>query len=168
LAEFGGGNSCFHNAILQNCDIKSYTIYDNNDIGIEKFKKKYGLDGISKAKKCDLLNSEILEKNKYDIVISIGLIEHFDKKGTNLVVKKHFDAVKSGGIVIITAPTPTFLYNIIRKSAEILGIWKFYDERPLESKEMKDCVKEFGEILSEKILWSTGLTQYAMVVKANA
>ena len=41
LAEFGGGNSCFHDKIIQKCNIRSYTIYDNNSIGIRKFKDKY-------------------------------------------------------------------------------------------------------------------------------
>lgn len=165
LAEFGGGNSCFHEAIINKCNIDTYTIYDNNDIGVRKFQENYEQNGISKAINLDLLNSEVHEINKYDIVISVGLIEHFDKIGTKTIVKKHFDAVKSGGIVIITAPTPTILYNIIRKSAEILNVWAFHDERPLKPIEMHNSVLGLGEIVDKKLLWAIGLTQYALVVR---
>ena len=167
LAEFGGGNSCFHDAILESCNILTYTIYDNNAVGIKKFKEKYFSNHISEAIESDLLKKEIVEKNKYDIVMSVGLIEHFDEIGTKEIVKKHFDAVKSGGIVIITAPTPTMLYKIIRKSAESLHVWTFHDERPLKPDEMKKSVEGLGKIVNEKLLWAIGLTQYALVVKAN-
>ena len=167
LAEFGGGNSCFHDAVIEKCNIASYTIYDNNEVGISKFDEKYNYNGISKSINCDLLNNEIVNSHQYDLVYSVGLIEHFDKEGTKNIVKKHFDAVKPGGIVIITAPTPTYLYKLIRSCAELCGVWKFHDERALSREEMHSCVIDYGDIVSEKLLWAIGLTQYAIVVKAK-
>lgn len=167
IAEFGGGNSCFHDAIITECPVNSYTIYDNNDVGVKKFEGKYSSNDISKAINCNLLNDEIIEIKSYDIVFSVGLIEHFDSRGTENVVKKHFDAVKSGGTVIITAPTPTPLYNMIRKSSEYLNLWKFHDERPLLQSEMHQCVQNYGTIVNKKLLWAIGLTQYALVIKAK-
>ncbi len=168
LAEFGGGNSCFHEAIVNDCNINSYTIYDNNDVGVKKFIDNYSSNNISNAIHCDLLNSEVLEKKKYDIVMSVGLIEHFDEIGTKNIVSKHFDAVKENGIVIITAPTPTFLYNTIRGIVELFGAWKFHDERPLTIDEIKRSVEKLGDIIDIKLLWVIGLTQYAIVVKSNS
>lgn len=165
LAEFGGGNSCFHDEIIDKCNIDTYTIYDNNDIGVKKFEEKYASNNLSQAINCDLLNSDVKELGKYDIVMSIGLIEHFDETETKAIVKKHFDAVKPGGIVIITAPTPTLLYNIIRKSAELLNIWAFHDERPLTPIEMYSSIDGLGKIENEKLLCAIGLTQYALVVR---
>jgi 2-polyprenyl-3-methyl-5-hydroxy-6-metoxy-1,4-benzoquinol methylase len=167
IAEFGGGNSCFHEAIIKEANINTYTIYDNNDTGVKKFEENYGRNNISKAINCDLLNAEVAEKDTYDIVMSVGLIEHFDENGTKIIVKKHFDAVKSGGIVIITAPTPTLLYNTIRSAAELFGAWKFHDERPLLPTEMYKAVEGLGEVIDEKLLWAIGLTQYALVVKKH-
>ncbi len=166
IAEFGGGNSCFHDAILEQCLVKSYTIFDNNTVGVKKFKEKYSANNVSKAVNCNLLSEDVKESRSHDIVFSVGLIEHFDQVGTQEVVKKHFDAVKPGGVVILTAPTSTLLYNVIRKSAEAMNIWKFHDERALKPQEMYDCVNRFGNIIDEKMLWAIGLTQYALVVKS--
>tara|TARA_R110000868_G_scaffold125077_2_gene330607 strand:+ start:36039 stop:36575 length:537 start_codon:yes stop_codon:yes gene_type:complete len=167
IAEFGGGNSCFHDGVLSSCKVAKYVIYDNNDIGVKKFHEKYKKNKTSSAINCDLLSSDVEEKNEYDIVFSVGLIEHFDEAGTAELIKKHFDAVKPGGIVIITAPTPTILYRVIRCAAECLGVWRFHDERPLFKQEVHYQVEKFGEILNQKLLWAVGLTQYAVVARKN-
>ncbi len=39
-----------------------------------------------------------------DVTFSVGLIEYFNKKGTSRVISCHFEATKTGGIVIITSP----------------------------------------------------------------
>lgn len=41
-------------------------------------------------------------KKKYDLVFSLGFIEHFDNPEE--IVKKHIDLVKKGGVVIIEIP----------------------------------------------------------------
>jgi cyclopropane fatty-acyl-phospholipid synthase-like methyltransferase len=165
IAEFGGGNSCFHDAIMSDCSVDSYTIFDNNQLSINLFNDKYKHCEKSLGVQCDLLLADFTEE--YDLVFSVGLVEHFDTMGTSTIIKKHFQAVKKGGIVIITAPTPTFLYRFIRKFAEVLGIWKFPDERPITKREMYNNVLKLGSVLKEKTLWILGLTQLALVIKKD-
>ena len=64
--------------------------------------------------------------------------------------------------------TISLLYKVIRKGAEFLGAWKFFDERPLSPEEMRENICLLGKIVEEKLLWSVGLTQYAIVVKKRA
>ena len=55
-----------------------------------------------------------------------------------VISPNHFSygILKKDGITIISFPTPTFLYRITRKICEIIGIWFFHDERPLEFEEV--------------------------------
>jgi hypothetical protein len=40
IAELGGGDSCFFESIIKYFNISEYIIYDNNIVGIDKFKNK--------------------------------------------------------------------------------------------------------------------------------
>ena len=80
----------------------------------------------------------------YDIVFSVGLIEHFDPAGTARVVAAHFDYLRPGGTAIITFPTPTWLYRVVRGLAEMTNNWIFHDERPLRLPEFERAVAGLG------------------------
>ena len=160
ITELGGGDSCFYHSFRQHYPNAFYLVIDNSTCGIDKFLKK------SSTKNCSAIQADILTDitlPKSDIVYSVGLIEHFDKTGTAKLIKAHFDAVEPDGIVLITYPTPTFLYRFIRKSAEILGIWRFPDERPLILDEVKREMEKHGIILYSMINWYIGLTQQIVV-----
>jgi len=101
------------------------------------------------------------------VVYSVGLIEHFDPEGTREVARRHFSCVKEGGIVIITAPTPTWLYRITRGAAEQIGVWKFPDERPLSPGEILAAGEGLGSPLGSSTLWPLVLTQQAVVWRAR-
>jgi cyclopropane fatty-acyl-phospholipid synthase-like methyltransferase len=98
-----------------------------------------------------------------DVVFSVGLIEHFTPEGTRDVARRHFSCVKDGGIVIITAPTPTWLYRMTRGAAEQIGVWQFPDERPLFPKEILASGEGLGSPLLSRTLWPLVLTQQAVV-----
>ena len=52
-------------------------------------------------------------------------------------------------------PTPTIFYRIFRTGAEVLGLWKFPDERPVPQARLTALMQEEGlEVLYEKTLWS--------------
>jgi len=48
---------------------------------------------------------------------------------------------------------------------ELLGLWKFHDERPLNFPEVLSAVQERAEVLATKTLWPLGLTQGAVVAR---
>jgi cyclopropane fatty-acyl-phospholipid synthase-like methyltransferase len=102
-----------------------------------------------------------------DVVFSVGLIEHFTPEGTRDVARRHFECVKHGGIVIITAPTPSWLYRMTRSAAERLGIWQFPDERPLLPQEILRAGEGLGTPLRSSTLWPLVLTQQAIIWRAD-
>ena len=163
LCELGGANSCFYEGIKREFNPALYHIIDNNKLGLKKFRERLGND-----KSVALSNQNVLDLKQtptFDMVFSVGLIEHFSVEDTKKAIAAHFRLLKPQGIAVISFPTPTFLYRITRFLAQLLGLWIFHDERPLRMDEVKHAFDEFGIILFDKIIWSIILTQRIMVVR---
>lgn len=165
IAELGGANSCFYEIINRNIHPTEYLIVDNNMTGLQKTTERLHAKNIS-IKNEDILNPNI-PAEKFDIVFSVGLIEHFQEEDTGKCIARHFDYLKNNGICIITFPTPTWLYRLTRRCAELLGLWIFYDERPLLTGEVIAQVNKYGLIKHKSITWPIFLTQGVIVSVKN-
>ena len=169
ICELGGANSSFFSALRTQYPDATYTIIDNNQRGLDLFRERYSDDKNIVLLNEDVLNLEQRANNivsTADIVFSIGLIEHFDVEGTARAIAAHFLHVRPGGIVLITFPTPTWLYVAARTVAEAARAWRFPDERPLSLQEViQECAKH-GEILHTTINWPIIFTQGIVVVRA--
>jgi SAM-dependent methyltransferase len=164
ILEIGGANSCFIDQILEQVEPASYGVLDNNRLGIDLLKSRYPHDDRVSIGLGNALSMPAPER-LYDIVFSVGLIEHFDPPETAKVIASHFNYLRPGGTAIITFPTPTWLYRAVRKLAERTNNWIFHDERPLGLAEFERAVTGLGEIKSARILWPLILTQYCVVVR---
>jgi putative flippase GtrA/SAM-dependent methyltransferase len=165
IIELGGGDSCFYACFHRVFPEARYTIIDKNKEGITRFFQKNEGKNV-RAVMADLLAGPV-SAEKADLVFSVGLIEHFSTADTAKCIRAHFDLVKPGGYVLITYPSPTTLYNIIRRAAEALKIWAFPDERPLTSRETIPLFSRYGAVLQRKMNWWIGLTQEIVLVKAQ-
>ena len=166
LVELGGGNSCFAEAVCNEAMIQRYDVIDNNELSISLFKQKK-----LNAKEYEGILENVLEGNvparQYDFVYSVGLIEHFTKQQRDIVIKSHFNHCKEGGMVMISFPTPTLKYRMVRKFMEVLKVWNFWDEVPLVFEDVKDAFEENGIIKSVQINKALPLTQMVVVVEKN-
>ena len=161
IVEFGGGDSCFYEKFHKSFPGVKYIVIDNSTVGIAKFYEKAGADAEAICR--DIFDP--FDDWLGDIVYSVGLIEHFDPVLTAACIRSHFQAVRPGGIVLLSYPTPTPLYRIIRLVAEFLKIWKFVDERPLLYVEVAAEVGKYGQVLWHGINWSIGLTQEIVIAR---
>ena len=59
----------------------------------------------------------------------------------------------------------TRMYRVARGAIEMLGLWKFPDERPLPIDEVLRLVRERGQVIHEKMLWPVVFTQALFVVR---
>jgi cyclopropane fatty-acyl-phospholipid synthase-like methyltransferase len=167
ILEFGGANSCFIDQILEEVAPARYDVIDSNQLGLDLLHSRYAGDDRVSVSLGDVLTPS--EPGRlYDIVFSVGLIEHFDPAGTAKAVAAHFRYLRPGGTAIITFPTPTWLYRSVRGLAEITNNWIFHDERPLRLPEFERAVAGLGEIKSARILWPLILTQYCVEVRKFA
>jgi len=166
IVELGGANSCFLDALLGAVQCAQYEIVDTNRYGLSLLQDKVRASRIRIVlRNEDVLSLRAGPNPDADVVFSVGLIEHFDREGTHRAVQAHFDLLRTGGIAIITFPTPTFLYTASRRCIEALGRWQFHDERPLRFAEVYGAAKEQGCLLYSKILWPLFLTQGLVVVR---
>lgn len=165
MVEVGGANSCFLDAILKEIRPARYTVIDRNRYGLSLLAGRLGTNSVVELREADVLSLKPAATE--DAVMSIGLIEHFTPPGTRAAIDAHFQLLRPGGHAILTFPTPTLLYRLTRGVAELLGIWRFPDERPLEREEVAAVVETHGEIVFEKLLWPLVLTQRLMVVRKS-
>lgn len=164
ICELGGANSCFADALVESLPVASYHIIDSNQFGISLLEKKYGSNGVVSWECADVMDA-VNPQRLFDIVYSVGLIEHFDIERTAIAVSRHFELVKPAGIVVITFPTPTWLYRVSRGSIEAVRQWQFPDERPLGFEEVRNAISPHGKIVREFINWPIILTQGVVVAR---
>jgi glycosyltransferase involved in cell wall biosynthesis len=166
IYELGGGNSYFFSKLRAKHPNVRYVVLDNNQHGLDMFSKQYADD-----KNIQAVNDDVLEPKTVltpaDVVFSIGLIEHFSTQGTAKAIQTHFSCVKPGSLVIITFPTPTWLYVIARRITEAVGAWRFPDERPLLMGEVLSEVEKYGKVVHTSINWPIVFTQGVVAVLAK-
>lgn len=157
VVEWGGANSCFIDPIYRALRPARYTVADSNRLGLDLLESRGELYlGLETLQDDVLQPSRLLQA---DIVFSVGLIEHFDTAGTARAIRTHFDSAREGGLVVISFPTPTWLYLTTRWLAERLDLWIFHDERPLRFAEVKREMSRHGDFVGCDLIWPIFLTQ---------
>lgn len=157
-AELGGGGSCFMEAVLERLPVERYHVVDTSPAGLERSAQIAGDRPVSLHQQ-DVLAGLPELAGRMDLVLSVGLIEHFDPPGTARAVDAHFDLLRPGGLAVLSYPTPTLPYRLVRGAAEMIGTWKFPDERPLRAAEVLPSIARHGQVLMRRILWPIVLTQ---------
>lgn len=165
ICELGGGNSCFFSGLRAKYPDAAYAIIDNNQRGLAIFRERHGDDEAVEVINDDVINSTS-SVAPADLVISVGLIEHFGRQDTARAIHAHFVRAKPGALVIITFPTPTWLYVVARFLTELAGAWRFPDERPLPLNEVVTEVRRHGDVLDVSINWPVVYTQGIVVARA--
>lgn len=127
----------------------SVTLIDFNEKVLENAKKIYGLYGCE----ANFVKANCLEppadklKGVFDIVISLGLAEHFIEKGRERCIAFHEQIACSGGLVYIGVPNRLSLfYWIVRLFRQLIGIWRISLEVPFSNTELKTYAKKVGFI----------------------
>lgn len=163
LAELGGANSCFFDAVQEAIHPRCYLVVDSNRLGLQRMQERLGARPDVSYRCEDVLQLRL--ERPVDLVFSVGLVEHFDPEGTRLVVDAHLRALRPGGVCIIAFPTPTWLYRATRGVAELAGRWEFPDERPLLREEVAATLRRASDLLDGSIVWPIFLTQQFLVAR---
>lgn len=168
ICELGGANSCFIQILCQGLLVERYHVIDSCSHGLQLLHKKRPQAHVQLSWEMgDVLLPQPSAAMPFDLVFSVGLIEHFDKAGTRHAIAAHFAKVRPGGLVLITFPTPTLVYRCLRALAERLGQWKFPDERPLQQVEVRECCRAHGQVLHESLNYGAIFTQAYVLVRAK-
>jgi hypothetical protein len=165
VCEIGGANSCFVEALCKELPVRHYHVMDLNAFGLSLLARKEVRTRLT-FEHSDILSSHPISE-QFDVVFSVGLVEHFDTTGTQKAIQGHFERCRAGGIVLIAFPTPTCIYRATRRMAEIAGMWAFPDERPLLLEEVTSYCGQRGDIIHSSINWAILLTQGYVMVRAR-
>ena len=131
LSHAGGGE-----AIEIGCGTGNYMVYINKEFG-------YWIDGLDYSdnmayvranllyngiQDAELFNGDFFEfmpAKKYDLVLSGGFAEHFDDY--ELVVRRHAEWAKPGGLVVIIVPNLTHIHRLLCGlfAPEVLRVHRF-------------------------------------------
>ena len=94
----------------------------------------------------DLFSLDLDER--YDIVHSQGLLEHYTPEEQRQLIRLHRDLLAPGGIAIILVPTTSLTYRFWRGLLERLNQWIYSDEVALSREEFVRQLEDSGlEIL---------------------
>jgi len=106
------------------------TLVDTSGIALAYAESKFRLKGLSPV----LIKKNVLKLNldqKFDLVHSHGLLEHFPETTQEKVFHNHAIHVKQDGWLICWVPTSDLFYRINRFYLERTGQWIFGYEKPL-------------------------------------
>lgn len=143
VLELGCGTGLISLKIAKKYNAK-ITLVDYSKSALEIAKKAFNKAGI-KAKfiKSDFFKLKI--KDKFDLIHSQGVIEHFKNKEQKKLIRIHKKYLSKNGNVIILAPRPSLIYRIWRKTIEkIKGKWIFGYEKPLKLNEGIKLIESQG------------------------
>lgn len=106
--------------------------------------------------KARFLQKNILDLNleeKFEIVHSEGLIEHFYEDERILVFKKHVDFCQKGGMIVIFVPFKGVVYHLLTWFMGKLNKWPYIEE-PFSKEEIRQLCQRFNlKILKEITLF---------------
>lgn len=93
-----------------------YSIHalDYSKIGCEKLKENFALLNLDATiYNCDLIKDNLSDLPRFDIVYSLGFIEHFND--LELVVDRHLALLKDGGILMLGVPNFLGINELVLK-----------------------------------------------------
>ena len=141
--EFGGYPCNYLIHLKKKFNYKIYCI----DYAINKYylKKLFYKNNLNLNKDIKLINKDLTTnikiKKKFDLVYSIGLVEHFHN--LEYILKKHLDCLKKNGIIYFTMPNLCGLNGFIMKLFDTVT-YKTHNIKSMNIEKIKKILKKNG------------------------
>ena len=145
VAEVGSGSGTL--ALTFGLMGASVTLIDFNEKALARSRKIYAMYSCeARFMKKDCTEDPPPELiNTFDIVMSLGLMEHFSGNNRKRVMEYHRLLMKEGGIVFLLVPNRRNLfYWLIRGIRRLSGTWTIDVEIPFSSSELMKAAREAG------------------------
>lgn len=150
IIELGCGTAYHTLQMTKLFPVSKVTLVDFNANVIEDTRKRLScLECEKEFLLQDLFSLDLGEK--YDIVHSQGLLEHYTPEEQEKLICLHRDLLTPNGIAVILVPTPSLPYRLWRGLLEKLHLWIYADETPISEAEFARQLESSGlEILKMK------------------
>lgn len=150
IIELGCGTGYHTGQMTKLFPVEKVTLVDFNANVIEDTKRR--LSSLECEKEFLLQDLFSLELNeKYDIVHSQGLLEHYTSEKQQRLIRLHRDLLTPNGIAVILVPTPSLPYRLWRGLLERLHLWIYPDETAISQQQFTTALESNGlEVLKMK------------------
>ena len=127
IVELGCGTGYHTMQMTRIFPVSKVTLVDFNESVIEDTERRFAeVECDKEFVLSDLFKLQLEEK--FDIVHSQGLLEHYNAEGRIKLMKLHRDLLTPEGLAVILVPTPSFPYRFWRGLLEKLHLWIYHDE----------------------------------------
>ncbi|EKF50101.1 type 11 methyltransferase [Thermosipho africanus H17ap60334] len=142
IAEIGCGDGRILKLVGRDLNSKELIGIDISEKAIYKARKMFGNQMLLK------LGSAVnvpIEDNYCDLVLSLGVIEHYRlKEDLEKSVKEIYRILKPGGIAVIMVPNRISFGVIDRIIQQIFGKWDYGYQKELTPKQLEKIIKKSG------------------------
>lgn len=147
--ELGSGIGDF--SLKMSLEGANVTLIDYNKTALQKAQERFE----AHRQQAEFIQTDIFDlsdevKNKFDISMSFGLVEHFEGELREKVIKIHYSVLKNNGLTFISVPNKYCIpYRIWRSNLEIDGTWGYGLEIPFSREELFELSEKVGFKSSE-------------------
>lgn len=135
ILELGCGSGMNSVNLLKDHSFEKATLVDFSQSALEIARKN------TKDYDVHLVNSDIFDLDldkRFDLVFSIGLLEHFTGKRRNKVIAIHRQFVKNDGFLIVIVPKKSFFSRLLELINKVQG----YKEYPFTDQEVEELFEK--------------------------
>jgi 2-polyprenyl-3-methyl-5-hydroxy-6-metoxy-1,4-benzoquinol methylase len=124
------------------------TLLDYSQEALAKARELFDANGLE----ADFVEANALElpdevRGEFDVAMSFGLNEHFTGPERDGIFQAHLDALRDGGVAIVSVPNAHNVpYRLSKWVAERIGRWKLGVEVPFTRRELEEICGRLGVI----------------------
>jgi len=166
ILELGSGTGFNSLRLAKEYGASKVILVDFNQEALDSARKRFNDAGV----KVKLVKKNVLDfksTEKFDLVHSQGLIEHFQGSDLQKIINNHLRLTKRKGHIVLFYPTNQGMYSFVRRIAELMNLWIFTDEVPLKKNQVMELTKNVELLKSNKII-PYFLTEQGLLLKKNA
>lgn len=122
------------------------TLLDNSAEALREARWRFDRLGLSpRYEMGDILESLDSRHGRFDVSISLGVVEHFKDADRTRVIRAHLDVLVPGGLAVISVPHAWCLpYRMWKLYLELRGWWPYGMELPYSKREIIRRADEAG------------------------
>lgn len=122
------------------------TLVDYSERALDVARIRFERHGLHATYRCaNLTAPNTMPDLQADVTMSFGLAEHFRGEERKLVLQRHLEPLRPGGLAIISVPNAWCLpYRIFKVVMEAKREWQVGEEYPFSCRELDKLLREVG------------------------
>ncbi len=122
------------------------TLLDRSPVALGEASQRFDRLGMhAEFEQADMLGTLSGLRGQYDVVISLGVVEHFIAHERTHAIRSHLDVLRPGGMALVSVPHACCLpYRLWKSYLEARGWWPYGFERPFSKPELARRARKAG------------------------